>query len=95
MLTREQIIASLIVWGIVILVLGLAVELVGYDRVAPWVTLSETAWWIEKAVPIMRSIFFGFLIGLAVHIRFQTKFGHAELGGILIAVVVHVFWGVA
>jgi len=95
MLTREQIIASVIVWGIVILVLGLAVELVGLNRVAPWVTLSETAWWIEKAVPIMQSVFFGFLIGLAVHIRFHTKFGHAELGGILIAVVVHVFWGVA
>lgn len=43
----------------------------------------------------MQSIFFGFLLGLAVHIRFHTKVGHAELGGVLVALIVQALWGLA
>lgn len=94
-MTRIQLVASLGYWGVWIFGMFLIPELLGWERVAPWLTLSETAWWIEKAAPVMRSVFFGFLIGLAVHIRFQTRFGHAEAGGILIALIVHAFWGLA
>lgn len=94
-LTRDQIIASCIYWGIWIFGLFLIPELLGWGRVAPWVTLSETAWWVEKALPIMRSLLFGFLIGLAVHIRFHTNFGRAELGGMIVAAVAHLIWGLA
>lgn len=80
-----------IVWaGWLLLFLGL--ELAGYFRVAPWVTLSETAWGNEKEYPILRTILLGFLIGLAVHIRFETGLWRTTLGGTLIALAVNALW---
>lgn len=92
-LTREQIIASLIYWGIWVFGMFLIPEILGLERIAPWVTFSETDWWLQKTVPLVASGVFGFGIGLIVHLRYGTPFARAEIGGLLIAVIVHVFWG--
>jgi hypothetical protein len=74
------------------LLLFLALELSAFFGLAPWQTLSGTAWMNEKMYPILRTILFGFLIGLAVHIRFTTGLWRTTLGGIIIALVLNVLW---
>ena len=69
------------------LLLFLVLELSGFFKVAPWTTLSSTAWANEKTYPILKTILFGFLIGLAVHIRFSTGLWKTTLGGTAIALV--------
>ena len=71
------------------LLLFLVLELSAFFRLVPWVTLSETSWLNEKQYPILKTVLFGFLVGLAVHIRFQTGLWKTSLGGSLIALVVN------
>jgi hypothetical protein len=74
------------------LLLFLVLELTAVFKVAPWVTLSETSWLNEKQYPILRTILFGFLLGLGVHIRFQTGLWRTTLGGMMIAVILNYLW---
>ena len=83
-----------LVWGVWLLAF-LALELTAFAGVAPWSTLSSTAWLNEKAYPILRTILFGFLIGLAVHIRFETGLWRTTLGGMMIAVILTYLWSQA
>lgn len=80
-----------IVWA-VWLILFLVLELAAFFNLAPWHTLSETSWLNENEYPILRTVLFGFLIGLAVHIRFETGLWRTTLGGTLIAVVLNFLW---
>lgn len=80
-------------WAVWIFVLFLVPELLANFGVIPMFTLSETAWLDEQTYPILRTIIFGFLVGLAVHIRFTTGLGRAEIGGIGIALAAHLCWG--
>lgn len=80
-------------WATWLFVLFLVPELLAHFGVIPMYTLSSTAWLDEQTYPILRTILFGFLVGLAVHIRFTTSLGRAELGGIGIALAVHLCWG--
>lgn len=72
--------------------LFLLFELGAFFGFFPWDTLSSTAWLNEKLYPILRTVLFGFLIGLAVHIRFQTGLWRTTLGGTLIALVLNYLW---
>ena len=83
--------ASDLVWAAWLL-LFLVLELSAFFRLVPWVTLSETSWLNEKQYPILKTVLFGFLIGLAVHIRFSTGLWRTTLGGTLIAVVLNYLW---
>lgn len=74
------------------LLLFLVLELSAFFRLAPWVTLSETSWLNEREYPILKTILFGFLIGLAVHIRFSTGLWRTTLGGMVIALVLNYLW---
>lgn len=47
-------------------------ELTGTRRYTPWRTLSETAWDTEQHHPETRGLLQGFLLGLAIHIRYRT-----------------------
>lgn len=80
-----------IVWA-VWLALFLALEVPAACGVVPWDTLSRTSWLDERLYPILKTILFGFLIGLAVHIRFATGLGRTTLGGVLIALVLNYLW---
>ena len=80
-----------LVWSFWLL-LFLGLELSAFFGLAPWTTLSSTAWTNEKLHPILRTVLFGFLIGLAVHIRFGTGLWRTTMGGTLIAVVLNFVW---
>lgn len=84
----SRLVNSDIVWAAWLL-LFLVLELSAFFRLVPWVTLSETSWVNEKQYPILKTVLFGFLVGLAVHIRFQTGLWKTSLGGSLIALVVN------
>lgn len=87
----SRITASDIVWSSWLL-LFLVLELSGFFRIVPWVTLSETAWLNEKAHPFLRTVLLGFLVGLAIHIRFQTGLWRTTLGGTVLALIVNYLW---
>lgn len=74
------------------LVLFLALEVPAACGVVPWDTLSQTSWLDERLYPILKTILFGFLIGLAVHIRFSTGLGRTTAGGIVIALILNYLW---
>jgi hypothetical protein len=76
------------------LALFLVLELSAFFGLAPWNTLSSTSWANEKMYPILKTILFGFLVGLAVHIRFQTGLWRTTLGGTVIALVLNYLWTV-
>lgn len=84
----SRLVNSDLVWAAWLL-LFLVLELSAFFRLVPWVTLSETSWLNEKQYPILKTVLFGFLVGLAVHIRFQTGLWKTSLGGSLIALVVN------
>ena len=77
------------VWGYVVyglwLLLFLGLELPGYFREVPWVTLSETSWHAEATYRVLPSIMFGFLLGLSVHIRYRVPLWHAVAFGVMVA----------
>jgi hypothetical protein len=79
---------SYIVWTAWI-ALFLLLELPGLWRLAPWVTLSETAQHVEHTYPIVRAALFGFLSGLLVHIVFDVKFSRAMMAGLLFSFAAH------
>jgi hypothetical protein len=87
----NQLDRSDLVWAVWLLAF-LALEIPGYLGIAPWDTLSRTSWLDEGRYPILRTLLFGFLIGLAVHIRFATGLGKTTLGGIAIALVLNYLW---
>lgn len=74
------------------LLLFLGIELSAFFGLAPWSTLSSTSWANEKMHPFLRTVLFGFLIGLAVHIRFQTGLWRTTLGGTVVALVLNYLW---
>ena len=80
-----------IVWGS-LLALFLALEVPAALHVVPWFTLSRTSWLDERLYPILKTILFGFLIGLAVHIRFGTGLLRTTVGGIVIALILNFLW---
>jgi hypothetical protein len=87
-LTRAQVIWSCLYWGVWIAVGFIAPEILGWDRLAPWVTLSETVGWVEHGRALLADLIFTFVLGVAVHWRFGTPFGRTEavalaLGGLL------------
>lgn len=77
-LTHTQIVWSLIYWGIW-LVLFLVPEVLGLERVVPWVTLSETVGWLERGRLLLADLVCAFVVGVAIHWRFDTRFGRTEL----------------
>ena len=82
---------SELIWGFWI-ALFLALEIPAALGLVPWKTLSETAWLDEQRYAILKTILFGFLIGLAVHIRFQTGLLKTSIGGIVIALILNYLW---
>lgn len=80
--------ASNEVWGSLLAVF-LILEILGLFAFTPWSTLSQTAWWNESTYPWLKTILLGFLIGLAVHIRFSTGLWKTTIGGIIIALVLN------
>lgn len=87
----NQLSRSDLVWA-VWLGIFLVLELAAFFRIAPWDTLSQTSWLNERIYPILRTILFGFLIGLAVHIRFQTGLWRTTAGGMLVAIALNYLW---
>lgn len=79
---------SYVVWGLWIL-LFLALELPGDWRWVPWVTLSETSWHLEAYSWAIHAVFFGFLIGLCIHIVFHGPLWRSELVGMLVSFGLH------
>lgn len=84
---------SELVWSLWLL-LFLALELTAFFGLAPWSTLSRTSWLDEQRYPILKTLLFGFLIGLAVHIRFSTGLWRTTFGGMVIATVLNYLWAV-
>jgi hypothetical protein len=77
------------------LLLFLGLELSAFFHLAPWDTLSSTAWLNERLHPILKTLLFGFLIGLGVHIRYGTGLWRTTAGGLLIALVLNILWHAA
>ena len=90
----SQLSRSDLVWAIW-LGLFLALEIPAAAGWVPWSTLSHTAALNEQAYPILKTLLFGFLIGLGVHIRFETGLLRTTIGGILIALILNYLWRVA
>lgn len=80
-----------LVW-IAWLILFLALEIPAAAGLVPWNTLSRTSWLNERLHPVLRTLLFGFLIGLAVHIRFSTGLWRTTLGGVVIALILNYLW---
>jgi hypothetical protein len=87
-LSKAQVAWSLAYWGVWVLGLFLIPELLGMERIAPWVTLSETVGWVEHGHVLLADLVFAFVLGVAVHWRLGTGFGRTEaaalaLGGVM------------
>jgi hypothetical protein len=78
-LSRAQVIWSLAYWGVWVFILFLAPEVLGWERIAPWVTLSETVGWVEHGRNLLADLIFTFVLGVAFHWRFGFPFGRTEL----------------
>lgn len=87
-------ITSDIIWGVLWLGLFLALELTAKDitGLAPWNSLSETARFNEESYPWLRTVLLGFLIGLAVHIRYPVTLWEGVAGGVLCAIAINLLW---
>lgn len=77
-LTRAQIAWSLAYWGVWVFLLFVWPEILGWERIAPWVTLSETVEWVEHGKRLLADLIFAFVLGVAVHWRYGTHFGRTE-----------------
>jgi hypothetical protein len=62
--------ASYIAWSSWFLAF-VVLEFLGYFRVVPWVTLSETVWKLESVADLFKIIFLAGLVVLTVHIVFR------------------------
>jgi hypothetical protein len=83
---------SNVYWGLWIGVMFLVPEVLAALHVIPMYTLSRTSWHDQEAYPVLRTLIAGFLMGLAVHIRFATPLGTSVLGGMVIALAMHLCW---
>lgn len=84
---------SEIYWGgVFILGAFLIPELLAHFRVINIMTLSRTSWDEEGRFPILRTILFGFLIGLTFHIVFRTNLIYTEAGAMAFAFITHAIW---
>lgn len=82
-----------LVYGIWIFGIFLTLELLGLFGAAPWGTLTGTARHAEAHWRILDVVIFGFLIGLAVHIRFKASLGLAEAAAIGLSLLAHLALG--
>ena len=69
--------------------LFLVLELSGLWRLTPWTTLSEFSWHLEDEHWLVHALFFGFLIGLVIHIVFRGPMWKTQLTGFVIALLAH------
>lgn len=78
-------------WGAGWLLLGfLLSELLGYYRVAPWPTFSETVWSAIKVDPgLIGPLVFATLVFLTVHFLYHREVWKSVLFGIVVALVAH------
>lgn len=77
-------------WGAGWLLLGfLVAELLGFFRVAPWPTFSETVWAAERHEFVGPLVFAG-LIGLIAHFLFHRPLWASLLFGLLVAFAAHI-----
>lgn len=83
---------SEIYWGIWIFALFLLPEVLAHFGILPMMTLSRTSWDEEGRFPIVRTILFGFLIGLCIHIVFRTNLITTEVGALAFAFLTHWAW---
>lgn len=84
---------SNLVWiGFLLIFLLLELPAKDVGGLWPWNSLSQTSWMNEQSYPWLRTILFGFLVGLAVHIRFTTGLFRATIGGVLLALAVNYLW---
>lgn len=88
-LSKAQVLWSLAYWGVWVGVLFVVPELLGLERVAPWVTLSETVGWLEHGRAIVADLVFAFVLGVAVHWRFGTPFGRTEAVALALGLVLY------
>lgn len=70
------------------LLLFLVLELTAVFNFTPWDTLSQTSWLNEMRYPWLKPILVGFLIGLVIHIGYQTGLWRTTIFGILIAAAI-------
>lgn len=87
--------ASEIYWSIWIGLLFFVPELLAGLHLIPMMTLSRTSWAEEGRFPVVRTILFGFLIGLCVHIVFRTSLWKTEACSLALAFLLHAVWAVA
>ena len=71
------------------ILLFLALELSGLWGLTPWTTLSEFSWKLESEHWLIHAMFFGFLIGLCIHIVFKGPMWSTQLLGLVIALGAH------
>jgi len=69
--------------------LFLILELSGLWGWTPWTTLSEFSWHLEDEHWVIHALFFGFLLGLAMHIVFKGEMWKTQLAGLVFAFLVH------
>lgn len=86
--------ASEIYWGAWIFLLFLVPEVLAGLHVLPIMTLSRTSWDEEGRFPVLRTVLFGFLIGLCIHIAFRTSLWKTELGSLAFAFLAHFVWAI-
>lgn len=76
-------------WGVGWLLLGfLLPELLGYFRIAPWVTFSETVWH-NINYPFVGPAVFATLVFLSVHFIYHRPCFHSIAYGLVVAGVAH------
>jgi hypothetical protein len=76
-----------------VIAIFLVFELSGaFIKRAPWRTASETVWDLEDDHPWRASAIFGFLVGLALHMKQRLSFGRAETGGVFMAWIARLLW---
>lgn len=69
--------------------LFLVLELTGLFRLTPWTTLSEFSWHLEDEHWLIHAMFFGFLLGLSIHIVFKGEMWKTQLLGLAVALLAH------
>ena len=88
-LALSKLLRSEVAWSVwLLLFLGLEVGLaivLGYLY-----TLSKTSGIEEARFPILRTILLGFLLGLAVHIRWQTPLWRTEAISMAVAAIIDI-----
>lgn len=84
--------ASEIYWSLWIALGFLVPEVLAGLHLIPMMTLSRTSWFEESRWEVMRTILFGFLIGLCIHIVFRTGLWKTEAASLAFAFLAHAAW---